>query len=205
MKKVIFFDIDRTLFDVETFLNDFYVGISFKFKLTDESLDEIKSLYKQVKLEMGYFIPSLFLDRIHNSFSNITPTELHSLFWGELVQKNLYTDVDELNELSKSVKIGIFSKGDEKFQKEKLKKFEKIVNEKDVYIFPSKIEELKEVLSKYSEYKIYLIDDDVNILQKIKEYNSKIFTILIDRKKNMVKFDKIDAKVENLYQIKELI
>lgn len=204
MKSILFFDIDRTLFDPESFLNDFYSSLSMKFNLTDESLDEIKSLYKQVKLEMGYFYPSLFLDKIRNSFSNITSSNLHSLFWDELIQENLYSDTDQIIELSKVVQIGILSKGDEKFQREKLKNFKDLISDENLYIFQNKIENLQKVFDKYKDFNIYFVDDEIDVLEKAKE-NSNVFTILIDRKKSMKKSDKIDEIIENLYQIKDLL
>jgi hypothetical protein len=158
-----------------------------------------------VKLEMGYFSPSLFLDNIHNSFSGETSSELHSLFWGELIQNNLYNDTNVLNKLFETAKIGIFSKGDNKFQREKLKKFKDIINEKDIYIFPSKIEKLKEVMNKYSEYEIYLVDDNIDVLIEAKKIGLEIFTIQIDREKKFSKNDKIDAKIESLSEITNLL
>jgi FMN phosphatase YigB (HAD superfamily) len=201
MNSIIFFDIDRTLFNPDSFLNDFYSALIKKYKLTDESLDEIKKIYKEVNLEMGYFSPSLFLDNIHNSFSGETSAELHTLFWGEIIQKNLYPDTDALNKLFEVAKIGIFSKGEDKFQKEKIKKFEKIISEKDIYIFPSKIEKLKEVMSKYSGYKLYLVDDNKDVLIEAKNIGLEIFTIQIDRGSKLAKADEIDVKVENLSDI----
>ncbi len=205
MGKIIFFDIDRTLFDADSFLNDFYSFVSRKYKLTDESTDEIKRYYKEVKSEMGYFLPSLFLDKIHNSFSHIMISDLQNIFYGEIVQKNLYEDFVVLEEISGKAKIGIFSKGDHKFQLLKLEPIKNLINENDIYILPSKIEKMDEVFSKYQDLEIFFVDDKEDVLIAAKDLSFKVFTIHMDRAKKYTKNDRIDAKVENLIQLKELI
>lgn len=204
-QRIIFIDIDRTIFDAELFLQDFYKELTAKFGLNDEDIDEIKNIYKDVKNKTGYFAPNLFLEKITNSFSNISPGDIENLFWGDLIQKHLYPDSDALLGISNTIKIGIFSKGDEKFQKKKIEKFSEQISEDNIHIFEEKIDKLEQLLKDYKDFEIYFVDDSMEVLEKAKELNPAVFTILIDRKQEKEKNDKINASISSLSEISKYI
>ena len=145
MKKIIFFDIDRTLFDTDSFLENFYQKLFIKFNIESKYKDTLIDLYKESKAD-GYFNPQIFLEKISKKF-NIEINTIQTLFWDQkLIDKYLYQDTDILLQLSTKTRMGVFSKGDSKFQKIKLTKFKTILNKNDIYIFPNKIEKFLEVL-----------------------------------------------------------
>jgi FMN phosphatase YigB (HAD superfamily) len=88
-----------------------------------------------------------------------------------------------LEELCNKVILGIFSKGAEQFQKDKLKKTEmmKFFKEENVHVFEDKNINLTQVLNKYSGSKIFLVDDILEVLQNAKKNSEKIFTIWMKR------------------------
>ena len=65
-----------------------------------------------------------------------------------------------------TVELGIFSKGESEFQKEKLRKtnLESFFKREHLHIFEDKVVSIKEILGKYRNYKIYLVDDKLNVL-----------------------------------------
>ena len=203
-QKIIFFDIDRTLFNSENFLENFYKRIFEVYSLTPEEIVKIKDLYHSSKAVKGYFIPSIFLENIVNSYSQIEANKLKSIF-NSLIEKNLYEDSNVLMDINSFAQIAFFSKGDEEFQKEKIKRFMKVVNINDVHILPDKIKEIGKIFSNYSNFKIFLVDDEIEVLQNAKEKMDFVTTILMDRKKNKIKSGKIEHKVENLNEIINLI
>jgi len=98
-----------------------------------------------------------------------------------------YLIYDEINNLlinlSSIVELGIFSKGQKEFQKLKLKKtgIEKYFHPENIHIFENKDENLLAVIKKYSDRKLYLVDDKLEMLFNAKSNNSSITTIWIRR------------------------
>lgn len=204
MKQIVLLDIDRTIFDPESFLEEFYEQLINRFNLTANQKSKLFKIYSESKPQ-GYFNPQIFLSNIAKTF-NLRLDRVSNLFWNQnLINRHLFNDSDVLFKLSGKVQIAVFSKGDKKFQSQKLIKFKTLLNNENIYIFPNKIENFLEVLKKYSDHKIYLVDDDSMVLQEAKSINPQIFTILIDRENKKEKNDKINAKVENLYQILALL
>ncbi len=198
--KVIFLDIDRTLFDPDSFLEEFYKKFSSALGLNNNII-KLQELYSQSKSQ-GYFDPHIFLKKISESY-NLSLETLEKIFWDqELIDGSLFHDTEFIYQLSGKVRLVIFSKGDYEFQRRKLRKFESLVNKEDIYIFPDKIEKIPEVFGKYNKFEIKIVvDDDKQVLEKVKLFDSKIKTILIDREKKTLKNDKIDALISNLGEI----
>jgi FMN phosphatase YigB (HAD superfamily) len=88
-----------------------------------------------------------------------------------------------LSKLAANVELGIFSKGESKFQNSKLQKtgIENFFRDEHVHIFENKDENLERVIEHYKNRKIYLVDDKLEILYNAKKNNSTIFTIWIKR------------------------
>ena len=119
--KIILFDIDETIFNPESFLNDFYSRILKDSSLDSQDIKKIQGLYKITKEEHGYFSPDNFLNKISENFPKISQKSLRSTFWNvDLFNKNVYKDASVIKDLSRIANIGIFSKGDEYFQKQKI-------------------------------------------------------------------------------------
>lgn len=203
--KVILFDIDGTLFDSSSFLKGFYKNLSDEFNLSTIDLNLIQKIYIDSKEENKYFIPSIFLDKITDKFPKIKLGSINRLFWNlDLFKKNVYKDTSLIKDLSRVAVIGIFSKGDYDFQKQKISFINDSFDNEDVYIFSNKIEEIKEVLQNYQDYQIYMIDDQAEVLDKAKKLFPNIFAILIDR--NNIYSQKRDIiKIGTLNDLKSII
>ena len=101
-----------------------------------------------------------------------------------LTQYSLYDEVKPvLVKLSKIAELGIFSKGEGEFQKAKLEMtgINNLFLNKDIHVFEDKDQNLKEVIKHYANWKIYLVDDKLEILQSAKQFNPLIFTIWVKR------------------------
>jgi hypothetical protein len=205
-QKLILFDIDGTLFDPKLFLESFYTRLSNQFNLTPERIDQIKTYYQQTKVEYSYFNPGVFLKTISQNFPIITEEKLNNIFWDQkMFTSSFYSDIDVLERLSKIAKIGIFSKGDSKFQREKLVSIQEWLSEEHIHVFINKIDRISQVLAKYRDFKTYLVDDDPDVLFQAKEFNSLIFAIQIVRVENQPKNDRIDRIIDSLYQLETII
>ncbi len=202
--KLILFDIDRTLFDPSSFLNDFYENLYKNFDLSQNEIETIKMLYEENKKENGYFYPDQFLNKVKESIEKIDKQKIEETFWNvDLFSKNLYKDTPILSDLSKLAKIGIFSKGDLDFQIKKINLLKKYLDEDKINIFKNKIEKIEEVLEKYNDYEIYFVDNEIEILNKIRTINSDIKCILIEREINTEDSDII--VIRSLEEIKNLL
>lgn len=204
MKKIIFFDIDGTLFNADAFIQAFYKNLTSKFSLNDQDFDEINKIYRDIKSEYGYFVPAIYLERITDAFPSVDRATLKTVFWGG-IDAYLFEDVNALVEASEKAKIAFFSKGDEHFQKEKIKKFADKFEEKDVYVFSEKIDKFGEVFTKYKDYECYLVDDSLQVLEAAKAFESQIKTILIDRKGKVTENENIDFQVGSLSDIMPIL
>ena len=138
----------------------------------------------------------------------------HTLFDTEkfkaskLTDYSLYDEVLEiLEKLSKIAELGIFSKGDFEFQKAKLKntKIEDFFKGKNVHIFQDKILNIK-ALNQYKNYKIFFVDDRLEVLRDVKKFLPSIIVIWIKRGPHAERLKKIegfnpDKTIANLSQI----
>ncbi|MCL5435245.1 MAG: hypothetical protein M1405_02545 [Patescibacteria group bacterium] len=88
-----------------------------------------------------------------------------------------------IKELWRNVDLGIFSKGETEFQNNKLNKtgLKKYFKRNNVHIFEDKNANLKDVLSKYVNFKIFLVDDKLPVLYESKLSMPSIVTIWIKR------------------------
>lgn len=205
MKKIIFFDVDRTLFDPGLFLKNFYDSLSQNFSLGNQVNERIQAIYEEVKNEKGYFIPKLFLKIINEEYPQCSLDKLNKTFWSiDLFEKSMYKDTPFIKKLASLATIGIFSKGDEEFQKYKLNFIKDLLDDKNVYIFPNKIAKIDEVFGKYSEYKTYFIDNEIEALEEVKKRFGDIITILIDRT-NEYEDNKNIIKIKSFEELEGII
>lgn len=202
--KIILFDIDDTIFNPDSFLGDFYNNISTELNLKQNDIEKIKEYYVETKNELSYFSPNLFLEKISANFPEIDADLLLKIFWNiDLFEKNVYKDASVIKDLSRIADIGIFSKGDENFQKQKIQFIINSINPEDIYIYKNKLEKINDILSNYKDFEIYLIDNEREVLEEVKKINSDVYTILIDRNNRFKNIDII--KIKDLTELKSLI
>jgi hypothetical protein len=197
--RVIFFDIDNTIFDREKFLYSFYVLLNLEFRLSEEEVLKIMSSYSDIKEEFGYFADRAFLTRIYENLPRLSG-KLDYYFEAQNLQNFLFTESQALFGI-KNARIGIFSMGDTNFQKAKISRFKNILEEDLVYIFHNKLEKVSEVIRKHKDSKIYFVDDHADVLVSAKDFDSSVVTLLIDREKRFTKVNGIDFKLDSLFDI----
>jgi len=120
--------------------------------------------------------------------------------------------ISVLENLSEIAELGIFSKGESEFQKTKLEKtgMARFFKEENIHIFIDKDVNLINVLEKYKDLKIFLVDDKLEILHSAKKCMEKVFTIWVKRgwfaenQKPIPSF-KSDAEVENLSEVVRIV
>lgn len=130
-----------------------------------------------------------------------------------LSEHKIYAEVMQvLNSLNAVAELGIFSKGESKFQKTKLEKtgMAKFFEENNIHIFDDKDANLISVLGKYKDSKLFLVDDKLGILYSAKSHMDRVCTIWIKRgpfaqsQKEIVGF-KPDATFKNLKNIPQFV
>lgn len=130
-----------------------------------------------------------------------------------LQKHSVYDEVyDVLNQVSKKARLGIFSEGELEFQKEKLTKtkIKQYFKQKHTHIVEEKDTKLAEILLRYKDNRLFLVDDKLTILYKAKKLMPSIFTIWIKRgiyAKSQKPIDNFspDATIENLKQVVTII
>jgi len=88
-----------------------------------------------------------------------------------------------LKSLATTAELGIFSKGEDSSQNVKLQEtgIGNFFQQENVHVFEDKDENLKSVLDKYKNLKIYIVDDRLATLYSARAINSSVFTIWIKR------------------------
>lgn len=204
MSKIVFFDIDGTLFNVKSFLALFHQKLINELGFSNSQISNLKDLYEETKKEAGYFLPSLFISKISEAFS-LKTDELTRLFNSiDLFDKSVYKDSPGIKSLAVKANIGIFSEGDNQFQRKKITFLGSLINEEDIYIFPDKLKMAGQVFSKYEGFEIYLIDNNIKVLREVEKINSKINLILINREEDLAENDEI-ISIKNLGEINAVI
>lgn len=182
-QKLVLFDIDYTLFDTDAYRVKLYPQLAKKLGIIDENFFILaKKISDERKLTNKHFSPDKFLQELLlNSTTSVTIGELEQLFWNE----ELYSEVldnesnNTLKELQRyGVQIGLLSTGDTKHQLAKVNTLLLYLGENHRHIFPNKLASLGDVLERYEEFQVYLVDDLPEVLAKAKSIDSKIITIL---------------------------
>lgn len=127
----------------------------------------------------------------------------------KLKKYSLYKEIGGvLKQLRKAARLGILSQGDLALQKDKLKKtkIEKLFHTDHMHIVEDKPLSLKTILQKYSEYKVFLVDDNLSVLDEARKIIPSLYAIWIKRgphaqnQKNIEGFSP-NAIIKNLKEI----
>lgn len=130
-----------------------------------------------------------------------------------LLKHETYKEVIKvLNSLSKIAILGIFSEGNTDFQKKKLKEtnIDKYFAKDHTHIVLKKIDDLKTILKRYEDRKIFFVDDKLDILCDAKKLSPGVLTIWMKRgfyaeKQKDIPGFKPDATITNLKQVIKLV
>lgn len=205
--KTLLLDIDGTIYDVlksKKMLEwDLYKKLLIKKNILYPMIDES---FIEIKRKVRYFEPSLFLDILSNKLNLNNKKELEKVIWDiDKFNKCLYYDSRVfLNRIYKSFNVLIFSTGDKVFQSLKLISIKKYFKNNNIFIYKEKKSKLKSLINKLKDQKIFIIDDSPEIINKAKEINKNIITILIKRKIFNKNYN-YNAKNSADYKVKNLI
>lgn len=123
MKQIILFDIDYTLFDSDKIKGNIEKITCEFFKIQRKVYDEVYIRYKASLQSSTDFNPESYCKFLTKKFKKESNGLLESFYTtGEVYKNTLYSDTSEdLKELSKNYKLGIFSEGISRYQISKLK------------------------------------------------------------------------------------
>lgn len=211
--KILLLDIDGTFYDVVKAKEMYKNTLSKKLKISKSTLNaEIDKTYLVLNKQIGYFVPSAFSKELSIKLKNDDLKMFNEVVWDDnKFNKSMYKDTYEfLNKIHKTVEVLIFSKGDKKFQTRKLKTINKYIKKNNIHIYPNKIIKLKNLINKFKNKEIFIIDDSPEVINKAKSINKNIITILIKRasyNKNYNYNQTIyaDYKVKNLTSVVKII
>lgn len=208
--KVVLFDIDYTLFDSDTFRKKVYQAISEV--IGEDNADRLHSLYAGIVDEYGYFNPQVFFKRVAKNLSNKDKAKLRKTIWRkENFEGNFFREtITVLSRLIPITRVGIFSKGDSTWQRAKLSAIAHLFDEKHIHIHVSKKQALPDIIKKYKKYKLYLVDDALDVLYKAKKLKKDVFVIWVKRghyakTQNPIPGFKPDAQVVDLLKIVDIV
>jgi len=187
-QKLILFDIDHTLFDVTAYRQQMFEALAkvSEYSNTKKFIETAGQLYAVMR-QHRHFDPSGFVKALLQELQlKVNPKILESIILSEdKLEQYLYEETEQiLYRLSKekNLKMGIFSGGDVKLQKGKIKKIEHLLQKEDIHIITQhKEEQLQEILNKYKRVELYLVDDMLTVLYQAKLLRSDIHTIWIRR------------------------
>lgn len=126
---------------------------------------------------------------------------------------NTYEEItNALVRIKDLASLGIFSKGNVEFQKTKLKKTGMIsfFKEKDMHIFDDKDVNLINVLDRYKDSKLFLVDDKLSVLATAKKLMPQIIAVWVKRgpyaqiQKPIPGFAP-DAEIKNLSEVVRIV
>lgn len=166
---VVLFDIDHTLFDTVDFVSNLYEK---KYNFLD------KEAYFKILEEIRVNLKEALSEK------NSIKADIVTSLWDQAgLGENFYEEtIDVLEKISKISTIGIFSRGDEKFQKEKIKSILHFFNEDNIHITLDKYKKLPEIIKKHKNDKLVIVDDLLIVLYTAKKLNKDIYTVWIKRK-----------------------
>lgn len=200
-KKVVIFDIDFTVFNTAAFRKNLYQLLAIK--LGYNNMLQFNQLARQTEQEtkeqVGYFKPRIFLSFLQKKTKKkVKMQELEEIFFNEsLYIESLYEDSrDVFQELviKKNIDIIIFSTGEKEFQMQKINSLHEMLKEDQIHIFVDKLVRLKEILIKYNDSTIYLVDDLPTVLSQAKKLNPDIITIWINHDRRIHERDFFDER-----------
>ncbi len=147
----------------------------------------IDAVYYDVR-SFGSFDPSLFADIFMQKFPEVTSKEIVENIWWQkdLLISALYPEtIPVLEILSKkeNLILGIFSSGKTEFQLAKISHLEDFFNKENIHIASFKEETIGELVSRYRDEEIVLIDDYIEILTQVKKQKQDAVVIWMKRGK----------------------
>ncbi len=213
-KKIVLFDIDYTLFDTDAYRQILYPRLAEELGIDEKSLRKFRlEIEPEMKDTYGHFSPSFFLKKILLlSTKNSSSEKLEEIFWNKIMYANVVDTSSKIvfETLKKNhINIGLLSTGDTKHQLAKIESLIAYIPNDYHHIFPNKKNFLSEVLQKYQDYKIFIVDDLPEVLYLAKQIDPNITTILkrtptTHETTNDIKNFKPDFEINSLIEILDI-
>ncbi len=188
-KNIILFDIDYTLFNAQHFRDSFMQLLANRIPNNnkDALLKILQEAYEEDKITTRFFDPKTFLTLLENRIPHLSDKSLleKAIMNEALLEEALYTETKEvLSALAKykNTTLGIFSWGNIPVQKAKIKNLSDYLHQDHIHIVEfDKKNALPDILGRYSDWAVYLIDDYQDVLVEAKKILPSIHTIWIKR------------------------
>lgn len=188
-KKIILFDIDYTLFNAQHFRESFMQLLANRIPHSNknELLTILQEVYDEEKMKTSFFDPRSFLALLEKRIPYLSDKNLleKAIMNEALLEEALYKESKEVLSLlakNNDVLLGIFSWGNIPVQKAKIKLLDAYFHREHIHIVEfDKKNALPNILAKYHNWDIYLIDDYQEVLLEAKKLLPEIHTIWIKR------------------------
>jgi FMN phosphatase YigB (HAD superfamily) len=217
VESIVLLDIDHTLFDTDTYRVVCFKDIIKKSGFLDaqQGLEVAEELYKSMR-KSGYFKTQLFVTELCAQL-NVQSDAIvlqDSFFDEKNIKKSLYPDVEEVLEAlgkKENIRIGIFSGGQADMQRKKIASLVHVLEADHIHINEvDKLQDIPDVLQRYADKKVYIVDDLAAVLERFKQENEKVTTILIARDGKKVDTDtkeeyQPDLHIANLRELTTII
>lgn len=182
---LVLFDIDYTLFNVLSFRKEMFLNVSRLFGQDERTFYPlVEEIYQEIR-SIGYFPVEIFIERLLKKFqSSLSAQSVRAVMYdAEMMIKNIYPDTfPALQKVKEIAHIGIFSTGENEFQRAKIASLYHLLEDKFIFIAKNKKELISDISVLAGSYKTFLVDDFLYILEQTKKSEQKIVTIHIKRK-----------------------
>lgn len=177
-RKIIFFDIDYTIYNTQAFIELKTRRYAKLFKLPyDEVKEKEFEAARQIVDLHGVFVTEDYARTLAELLD--VPGEWKKIFKiavdDRLYQDSVYPETKEvLKKLERGFHLGVFAQGDDKFQKMKLRKAKllRFFEPELIFIFRNKTKELKKVAKKHPPFAV--VDDKADIAEAWAETGAPI-------------------------------
>lgn len=215
IRKIVLLDIDYTVFNTDLYIHALRTNFSATLNLPlQKTEDLVKQAIINTRKRKNHFDPHAFLQEMTqlSKRPDIADT-LSEIFWNkETYARAVYEEVEEVINtlLGNEIEVGILSTGNEEHQRQKVATLASLLSQEHIHIFIDKIKELEHIITKYKDYRIFILDDLPEVLEAAKRVNPSVIAIQVNKQKKYDITDKHDTikpdfSVKNLREIVPII
>jgi len=201
-KKVILFDIDKTLLNPYPIMDDLTDEINNKFHKEIDVFEIYDEYVKKLDSSTDFY-PKDFLELLSKK-TKISFSDLNSYFYDPKIWESYIYEgtIDFLNKIKFNFNLGIFSEGFRSFQNKKLKMSKLDIFFREDLIFISR-RKLDDAFLKTIPEKSIIIDDKKEVIKKLRDFG-KFDVIWINRNQDKEKIVGV-KEIENLSELENFI
>jgi len=179
-KKIILFDIDKTLLNPYPIMDDLADKINNKFHKEIDVFEIYNEYVKKLDSSTDFY-PKDFLELVSKK-TKISFTEINSYFYNPKIWESYVYEgtKDFLNKIKFNFNLGIFSEGFRSFQNKKLKMSKLDIFFKKDLTFISR-RKLNNVFLKTIPKEVIIVDDKKEVIETLKKLRPDLNLIWINR------------------------